>query len=54
MIISFWKLSNHQCESAFPLALRMLLEKKRVSKRKIAFFTLSCRFFHSGFAAFSL
>jgi hypothetical protein len=28
------------------LALRMLLEKKRVSKRKIAFFTRACRFFH--------
>jgi hypothetical protein len=54
MIISFWKLINHQCESAFPLALRMLLEKKPVSKRKMAFFTLACRFFTRAFAAFSL
>jgi hypothetical protein len=47
-------LINHQCESAFPLALRMLLEKKRLSKRKMAFFTLACRFLHSLFPAFLL
>ncbi len=32
----------------------MLLEKNHVSKRKIAFFTLACRFFHWGTEAFSL
>jgi hypothetical protein len=37
----FWKLINHQ-RNAFPLAFKMLLEKKHVSKRKHAFFTRKC------------
>jgi hypothetical protein len=32
----------------------MLLEKKRVSKRKMAFFTLACRFFTRALRALSL
>jgi len=32
----------------------MLLEKKRVSKRKMAFFTLACRFFTRHEPAISL
>jgi len=29
---SFWKLINHQPNTAFSLAHRMLMEKKRLSK----------------------
>ncbi|MEO8544205.1 MAG: hypothetical protein ABI434_11520 [Burkholderiaceae bacterium] len=44
--LSFLKLINHHWRTASPLALRMLLEKKPVSKRKTMFFTLACCFLH--------
>ncbi|MEO7940360.1 MAG: hypothetical protein ABIR55_17160 [Burkholderiaceae bacterium] len=46
--LSFSKLINHQRRTASPPALRMLLEKKPVSKRKHIFFTRACCFFMRG------
>ncbi|HQX59972.1 MAG: hypothetical protein KBF63_05125 [Rhodoferax sp.] len=42
--LSFWKLINHHWRTASPPAMRMLLEKKPVSKGKLMFFTLACCF----------
>jgi hypothetical protein len=44
--LSFWKLINHQRRTASLPAMRMLLEKKPVSKGKVMFFTLACCFVH--------
>jgi len=52
--LSFLKLINHQRRTASPLALRMLLEKNRVSKRKLIFFALACCFFCERERVFSL
>jgi len=46
--LSFSKLINHQRRTASSPALRMLLEKKPVSKRKRIFFTVACCFFMRG------
>jgi hypothetical protein len=44
--LSFWKLINHQRRTASLPAMRMLLEKKPVSKGKLMFFALACCFVH--------